>query len=303
MATAPATPEEARAEQQRRRAAVAVGGAAVVGGGAETAADIAAIPPAAARAAAAGTILAGLVAFLADQRGQSETFLRAELARRAPALAQPVVSPEGEGVSPIDAVIAQEDAFEQEFARRQTERFARDLTAALAIPDGAKREGAVRGLVQREEVYARQRAEAMAARAFAAVDRTVLKVQSPTGAFWKLDPTVIEHTAGCLLMGGKFWPWEVLDRVHPPRHHGCPCRLLSYGAAIADGLLAPGQVLDAATAVRRAAHVVMEGALIVPAADGEALIEAAGGRETMELYAALLRAGLAEQDVLDRVVG
>jgi hypothetical protein len=114
---------------------------------------------------------------------------------------------------------------------------------------------------------------------------------------------VIEHTAGCLIMGGKFWPWQVLDRVHPPRHAGCPCRLVGYGDAITDGLLNPGAVMDAQTAIRRAAGVVMEGVLLVEPEDAEALIEAAGGRELMETRCALIREGLvADESALDRLL-
>lgn len=284
-----ATPEEqARAAEQRRRAAAAAvaGGTLVVVGDPEASPDV---PAASARAAAAGAILAALVAYLTTQRARMRGWLVEQMRKRAPAV----------GVDDIERVLGEEEARQAEFERKQAERFARDLTTALAIPDAAQREGAVRGLTAREQRYARQRDEAMAARAFAAIDRVVIRAQSPMGAFWKLDPTVIEHTAGCLIMGGKFWPWQVLDRVHPPRHAGCPCRLLGYGEALAEGLMSAGQVIDVQTAVRRAAAVVMEGALIVEPADAEALIEAAGGRELMELRCALLEAGLANEAALD----
>lgn len=293
------TPEERAAAERRRRAAAAAaaGGTLVVVG--DTVAPVADVPPAAARATAAGAILSGVVAFLAAQRARMRVWLREQMRRRAPA-----ASPDD-----IERLIAEEERRQQAFEEKQAARFARDITAALAIPDAAQREGAIRGITAREERYARQRDEAMAARAFAAVDRVVLRQQSPLGAFWKSDPTVIEHTAGCLLMSGggggrgKFWPWAVLDHVHPPRHPGCPCKLHGYGEAVASGWMSPGDVPDVRTAIRRAAGVVMEGALLVDPEAADALIEAAGGRELMEMRTALLEAGLvADEGALDELL-
>jgi hypothetical protein len=276
------TPEQQAEERRRRAVAAAVAGGTLVVVGEPDGSPAQGVPSAAARAAAAGTILSGLVAYLATQRARMRSWLGDQLRRRAPSA----------GVDDIAKLIAEEERRQQSFEQKQAERFARDLTVALAIPDPVAREAAVRGLTQREKRYAAQRDEAMAARAFAAVDRVVLRGQSPAGAFWKLDPNVVEHTAGCLIMGGKFWPWQVLDRVHPPRHAGCPCRLIGYGEAIADGLLAPGNVTDVRTAVRRAAAVVMEGVLILAPDDAEALIEDAGGEELLSLRQALVEAGL-----------
>jgi hypothetical protein len=160
----------------------------------------------------------------------------------------------------VETVIAEERQRGEMFARLAEQRMQRDLPVALAIPDPVQREAAVRGVMAREQVYQRMRSEAIAARGLAAVDRMVLRRDSPSGALWKLDPTVREHTAGCLILGGRFWSWEILDRVHPPRHAGCPCRLVGYGEAIRDGLLRPGDVMDLADQVKAAAGVVMEAA-------------------------------------------
>lgn len=173
----------------------------------------------------------------------------------------------------VEKVAAEELLRGAEFARLAEQRMRRDLPVALAIPDGLDREAAVQALLERERYYARLRAEAMAARATAAVDRMVLRRESPTGAFWELDPDVIEHTAGCLILGGRFWPWAVLDRVHPPRHAGCPCRLRSYGEAVKRGLLVPGTVLDEKAAIKAASAVVMESEAFLAEF---ALIEAGG---------------------------
>lgn len=143
---------------------------------------------------------------------------------------------------------------------------------ALRTGPGA-RERAVRGVLQREEQYARQQAREAMARGVAAADRARLHVESPWGAYWQLDPFVREHTVGCLIMGGKAWPWVVLDRVHPPRHGGCPCRLRSIGWATGEGLLRGLPSVE--NAIRAASGVLMEddaqalGALLALADRGE----------------------------------
>jgi hypothetical protein len=221
------------------------------------------IPTPAARATATASVLAALIAFLAHQRAKNEKWMRERLPARP-----------GVEAGDVAQVLAMEVEYEQEFARRTAERMTRDLPVVLAIPDdavapadvggvrpAARRERALQGLLAREERYQRQHSEAMAARAVAAVDRQALRRESPLGAFWELDPTVVEHTAGCLVMGGKFWPWSVLDRVHPPRHRGCPCRLRSYGFAIAKGLMTPQAVRSVSDAIRAASGVVMEAAV------------------------------------------
>jgi hypothetical protein len=295
LAEAEQTPAEAKAQQRRRIAATAAVAATVAATGDEgDGSAVGQVPAKAARATAAGAILSALVAFLAVQRARVRSWLSTQLRTRQPSVP----------LDDVAALIDEEERRGAEFEKRSAARFARDLTTALAIPDKAAREAAIRGITSREQRYARQRDEAMAARAFAAVDRIVLKGESPQGAYWWNDPTVSEHTAGCLIMGGKFWPWAVLDRVHPPRHGGCPCRLRGYGEAIADGLMSPGDVVDVQTAIRRAAHVVMEGVLTVEMPeDAEALIEAAGGRDLLELRGGLLEAGLvADESMLDRLL-
>lgn len=231
----PSAPEQER----RRQAALAVGTAA----GAETAKPLSAE----ARATATASIIAAFVAFLSAVRKRDQDWLRIELSKRGPA-------------EDVNDVLQEEDERAQAFAEGVARRVAADTATALAIPDPKLREAALRSIDSREQRFARMRSEAMAARAFAAINRVAIKRDSPAGAFWKLDPTVAEHTAGCLVMGGKFWPWVILDRVHPPRHPGCPCRLLSYGEAIAGGDMRPGDVPNVAEAVKDASGVVMEAA-------------------------------------------
>lgn len=204
-------------------------------------------------AAATATIGALLAAFMVKAAQRDNAFVLGQVAKRT---TEP---------SDIEQVMAEEAQRGEQFRKLAADRLARDLPVALAIPETDKRDAAVRGILQREQVYQRFRSEAMAARSFAAVDRLVLRRESPTGAFWKLDPDVQEHTAGCLVLGGRFWPWVVLDRVHPPRHPGCPCRLIGYDEAVALKLLNPADVMDELDAVRAAAGIVMEAERIVAA--------------------------------------
>lgn len=251
----PITPAEREAQAQRRRDAEVAAAAAAVGTAAAAAHTPTGleVPAAAARAAAHAAVMAGLVGFLSQSGEQARGWLQTNLPRRRGAMPDDIAN-----------AIAEEHDREAAFARLSAERVARDLPLVLAIPDPARREGAIRGLMRREQTYHRFHMEAVAARSIAAVDRAVLRRESPSGAYWKSDPTVVEHTAGCLVMSGggrgrgRFWPWAVLDRVHPPRHAGCPCRLHSYGDAIAHGWLNPADILDVSAAIRAASGIVME---------------------------------------------
>jgi hypothetical protein len=230
------------------------------------------VPPPAARAAAAAAIVAAFAAFLAAARQADRQWLTVTLSEAPP--------------QDVTATLAEEERRGAEFAEAASARLAGELDGLLAIPDQQVREAKMRVTLEREKRYARQHSEAMAARAFAALDRVDLRKTSPAGAYWQLDPTVKEHTAGCLFMGGKFWPWAVLDRVRPPRHAGCPCKLRSYQTALASGWITPEDVRSVQDAVREAAGVVMEAAV------AEAVT-----RE-LELRDALIESGLADPAAL-----
>lgn len=197
----------------------------------------------------AGVVLAGIIAalvrFLSRLREQHRVWLTGELGRYSTS------------VDDIAGVVADEMRREGEFARASADRVASALPQALRIADPVEREAAVRQILANEERYARQRAEAMAARAINALGRLQLRRDSPLGAYWKLG-AASHHTAGCLFMAGKFWPWEVLSRVHPPRHYGCTSSLHGYGEAILSGWISPSDVPDTRDAVRAASGVVME---------------------------------------------
>lgn len=138
--------------------------------------------------------------------------------------------------------------------RLQSAQWALDRARRIDGP----RERAVRGLLSLEQRYTSQHASAVMARGVAHGERLTLRRNSPTGAFWLLDPFVQEHTAGCIIMGDKFWPWIILDRVHPPRHAACPCRLISYAQALTEGRLSPDRVPTERQAVELASGVMME---------------------------------------------
>ena len=73
----------------------------------------------------------------------------------------------------------------------------------------------------------------------AALRREIVRRDSPEGALWVLDPTVKEHTPDCVAIAAVgWWPWEALDRLHPPVHTGCRCELYSADEAVGLGLVA-----------------------------------------------------------------
>ena len=176
-------------------------------------------------------ILAAFSVFFARSRARQDDFIVRRFRGRLPQ-------------QDILDVIANETARQGEFERRVSLRVKRDAQKALSLPTKRERDEALSRLIQRERHYARYRAEAMAVRAFSALDRVVLRKESPLGALWKLDPNVKEHTPDCVAMGGKVWPWAVLDLFHPPTHTGCRCSLHK----VPDGVGVP----DAAVALPRA---------------------------------------------------
>lgn len=221
----------------------------------QAAADAPAIPAAAvATGTAEASILALFGAFLADKAERDRQFIGE--------IALPIV----ERPEDVEELAREELGRETEFNRRATVRVENALPKVLAIKDSSERDRRLSSLLTTERRYAQMRTEAMSTRALRAAERVNLKRTSPLGAYWLLDPSVQEHTVGCLVLGMKFWPWEVLNRVHPPRHPACPCRLLSYGTALGEGHLDPADVLDVESAIRAASGVVME------AADAEAIL-------------------------------
>lgn len=155
------------------------------------------------------------------------------------------------------SALAQEEIRRGEvFREKQKARLERDLPKALRLADPVERSRAANRIMERERRFDRQRDEAIAERAVAGAERTTVKRLSPRGAYWWLDPTVRQHTPACLALGGKFWPWTVLDHIHPPLHVGCPCRLAPLSEAVAKGWMTEADIPDTADAVLRAKRAV-----------------------------------------------
>lgn len=73
------------------------------------------------------------------------------------------------------------------------------------------------------------------------------------GRWFTVDSLVVSN---CVSMAGRFWPWVVLNEVHPLLHVGCGCRLFSYGDALAKGMMAATDVMSNQAALRLAAPVI-----------------------------------------------
>jgi hypothetical protein len=220
---------------------------------------------------AAASILMGFAAFLASERDKHRQWVLTNLGAAG-------------RTNDVEQVLAQEMQLEDAFAKASSERVSAGIEKAMQITDPAQRSAAISQVLADEERYSRQRDEAMAARAQAAMTRLGLRSTSPSGAFWKLG-TAQHHTPGCRFMSEKFWPWAVLDRVHPPRHYGCTSSLHSFGEALNSGWMTAGDVPDTQQAIRAAAGVVMQeaeaDALIAEVMLREQLVEAGAHVDTL----------------------
>lgn len=173
-------------------------------------------------------------------------------------------------------VMESERELERQFERRARERWARELPRILSLPEPA-RSREMRAFADRERRYAAMREQAMVNRAVRRAERERLRRESPEGAYWALSRDVREHTLDCLAMADRFWPWEVLDRVHPALHPGCQCRLVSLGQAVRRGLMSRRDVPEVGEAVRLASRL---------------------SRDVPELRAALSEAGVGEREAV-----
>jgi hypothetical protein len=145
---------------------------------------------------------------------ESATWLENELKRRYPNL-DPAV---------IREAVEREMRFEQAFQRKALARTERDLHAAGQLPTKQARNQRSVEILNRERHYAKLREKALLDRATAHCENAIVKEKSPDGAIWMLGNRK-NHTAGCLALAGKAWPWEVLDTIPPPIHTGCGCWL------------------------------------------------------------------------------
>lgn len=155
----------------------------------------------------------------------------------------------------VERALAAEGERELIYQRRADERVKAGMKLALRASDAGTRAAAVQSVLQREQRFAQMRASAAAERVLASAELEELRRISPKGAFWRLGKRRT-HTTDCLAMAGHFWPWSVLNEVHPLLHTGCGCYLISLGTAIAEGLMAAGDVPTDAAAKKLAAGVI-----------------------------------------------
>lgn len=230
--------------------AAVVGGTAGAAGATQAAqaaaASAAPLPAAVATGGVGASVLAAFGTFLAGK------------ATRDRQLIGEIVMPVVDHPNDIKELATEELAREATFNERAQARVAAQMPGILTIDDLDERDKKLTAMLGTEKRYAKMRTQAMATRARRGAERLQTRKQSPLGAFWMLDPTVAEHTAGCLVMGMKFWPWEVLNRVYPPRHPACPCKLYSLGNALSAGWMSTEDIPSVEVAVRMAAGIVME---------------------------------------------
>lgn len=194
-------------------AGLATGGVAAAGAYAagHTAATVAAAQGAQAVAQATSLILGGLARFFRRSRASDLNWLYASLRQAHPSVTD----------DELRRIARDEVKLEAEFQAKALRRWREALPRILAMENPEDRAAAMRNLQEREARYLRMRHEAMAERATARVERRLLRELSPTGAFWVLSPYPKTHTLDCIVLAGRFHPWEFLDKVHPPLHHGC----------------------------------------------------------------------------------
>lgn len=161
----------------------------------------------------------------------------------------------GTQLSDVDRALAGEVQREASYQQRAKERTDAGMKLAMKVEDASARAEAVQAVLRREQRFAQMRSSAAAERVLASAELEELRRVSPQGAFWKLGKRKT-HTPDCLAMAGHFWPWSVLNEVHPLLHTGCGCYLISLGTAIAEGLMAPGDIPTDAEARRLAAGVI-----------------------------------------------
>lgn len=195
-----------------------------------------------AQAAIAGTTVSAILAMLLL------------IARRRRKIITQTLTAEYPGAD-LSAALAEEDRRELVFRKLAEQRVRAGIKLAMAAKDPSARAAALQANLNREQRYAEMRTAASGDRVLAAAELQQLRTLSPQGAYWSLGNRK-EHTPDCIAMAGKFWPWVVLDEVHPLLHVGCGCFLRSYGESISQGLMSGGDVPSDAKALNLAATVI-----------------------------------------------
>lgn len=235
----PTAEEIARAQQQGRGAppppppgsgpppeAAAVAALAATAGAVASAGVVASTLSAEAAAAAAlaeasAGILAAFDRFLAIRLVEQQDDLETVLVRERPAMS----------IEDRLALIADELQRLRMFNAKARQRIEADLPAALRIRDKAEREEAVRALLERERRFVRQQEEASLGRILGAAHASAIRAASPEGAYWRVSEGCCPQ---CDAMGGKVWPWSVVDLYRPPLHPHCEGRCSLWTIAEAE---------------------------------------------------------------------
>lgn len=218
--------------------------AGTVPGSASAAASMAA--GAGGEAAIAGTtaaIIAAMLAVLARLRRRRRAAIREWLLRAG--LVQ----------TDIELALTAEDSREAVYRILAERRVKLGTDLAMKTTDPSTRAAAIESVMRREQRFAAQRAAASGERVLAAAELQELRRTSPQGAFWLLGPRRT-HTPDCIAMAGRFWPWPVLNIVHPLLHTGCGCYLRSQGFAIANGLMTAADIPTDRAAQKAAAPII-----------------------------------------------
>lgn len=239
----------------------------------------------AAIATTTSAIIAAILALLARLKRRREAAIREWLLRA--------------GAQADDLTLAMEEEARREVVYRKLaeQRVEAGVKLASRISDPSARAAALQAVIRREQRFAEQRAAAAGERVLASAEMAELRRLSPQGAYWTLGKRRT-HTPDCVAMANHFWPWSVLNIVHPLLHTGCGCELHSLGWAISRGLMTAADIPSDRTAQRLAAPVIRHVEDEHAAAERKYghLTEAAEAEAAEELQ---VRERLVEADILD----
>lgn len=114
--------------------------------------------------------------------------------------------------------------------------------------------------INSETRFARQHINESLRRLLRAGEIGHLVKESPTGAFWNLNPDTDNHDPVCKQMGNKFWPWYILAFTNPYNNHpNCGCFLTASDG----GPHSPGPSQTNSTARSAEARFLRRGAKLV----------------------------------------
>lgn len=165
---------------------------------------------------------------------QIRDILRA-LRERREALAVDVLARQaGLSGSALEAVLGLEQRRAEEWDRKMAWRLAVASWEQAMLPPGPRDRH--RTKVKAQELrYLQQHLDAVARRVRMDGELARLALRGDRLVFWKLGRAE-RHCRGCLRMGDRVWPLELVARVGPTVcHHGCQCTILGLPEAEAKG--------------------------------------------------------------------